>query len=82
MNLRPFGSVKNCALCGTRLTGIPGVVSIRACVAECMRIGKSDFTDTTSLASEREPHSHVTCDRCGFTWLELPYDQSLVKDLW
>ena len=40
-----------------------------ACNQQCMRVGMISFADVTDHSKAGEPHVHVSCGECGFTFL-------------
>ena len=43
------------------------------CEDTCKPDGHNGFEQITKISDPLVPHLHVTCPRCGYTWLMAPY---------
>lgn len=76
MNIRPLGSIESCPACGGKQD------VLRACRADCLRSTVDDFFDGTTHGKTPDPHVHVTCCDCGFTFLQDVVDRVKVEEVW
>jgi hypothetical protein len=71
----PFASTVKCPACGLQRDAFHQGFVMKFSNQEVVR-GEKKFIDNTGLNSTRDPHLEVTCQRCGYQWLEHTYEHT------